>query len=323
MTATVSQRDGVPRLRGLRPLRSGRGLLVCLLLTACARNSDQRDATMYPRGAFNWQFLERHNEAARLFNAFDYGHAVLYERLLTGDSARATEALREDYRFLVHDLLVRPPRFSVAEEAVSPWYSKVAWPAKVMFDQAHVLHRQLYDVYAMVELPLPTRAAMVERLIDRYMRDTGYAFTDKPKSMALMDDQPFSQRFRREQPAFNGLIWAYHWLQVGLYDPLITATNPAEAQRGVAAQLATFRGMLADSTRFPATMPMTAEVSPLFAAAHPRAAAIFDNLHMTHDIISDVLATPAMSWSAKRAEILKQLAEMRDGTRNLMEGHAH
>jgi hypothetical protein len=323
MTATVSQRDGVPRLRGLRPLRSGRGLLVCLLLTACARNSDQRDATMYPRGAFNWQFLERHNEAGRLFNAFDYGHAVLYERLLTGDSARATEALREDYRFLVHDLLVRPPRFSVAEEAVSPWYSKVAWPAKVMFDQAHVLHRQLYDVYAMVELPLPTRAAMVERLIDRYMRDTGYAFTDKPKSMALMDDQPFSQRFRREQPAFNGLIWAYHWLQVGLYDPLITATNAAEAQRGVAAQLTTFRGMLADSTRFPATMPMTAEVSPLFAAAHPRAAAIFDNLHMTHDIISDLLATPGMPWPAKRVELMKQLAEMRDGTRNLMEGHAH
>ncbi len=278
---------------------------------------------MYPRGSFNWTFLERHNEAARLFNAFDYGHAVLYERLLTGDSMRATNALREDYRFLVHDLLVRPPKFGVAEEAIAPWYSKVAWPAKVMFDQAHVLHRQLYDVYAMVELPLETRAAMTERLIDEYLRDSEYAFTDQPKSMALMDEQSFSQRFRRKQPAFNGLIWAYHWLQVGLYDPLISGAT-AEVQRaGVATRLATFRAMLADSSRFPATMPMTAGVSPLFAAAHPRAAAIFDNLHMTHDIISDLLATPGMSWTAKRLELMRQLAEMRDGTRNLMEGHEH
>jgi hypothetical protein len=192
-----------------------------------------------------------------------------------------------------------------------------------MFDQAHVLHRQTYDVYGMIELPLATRAAMVERLIDQYLRDTAYAFTDKPKSMALMDDQAFSKRFRREQPAFNGLIWAYHWLQVGLYDPLITGTALAEQQRGVTAQLATFRGMLADSARFPATMPMTAEVSPLFAAAHPRAAAIFDNLHMTHDIISDVLATPTWSVRQKCEEILRQLEEMRDGTRNLMEGHVH
>jgi hypothetical protein len=223
----------------------------------------------------------------------------------------------------VHDLLVRPPRFGVAEEVVSPWYSKLAWPAKVMFDQAHVLHRQMYDVYAMTEWPLATRAAMVERLIDQYLRDTAYAFTDKPKSMALMDEQPFSQRFRREQPAFNGLIWAYHWLQVGLYDPLIAGATLAEQRRGVAAQLATFRDMLADSARFPATMPMTAGVSPLFAAAHPRAAAIFDNLHMTHDIISDVLATPTWAARQKREEILRQLEEMRDGTRNVMEGHVH
>lgn len=302
---------------------SRQAAVLLMLLTACARATDQRDATMYPRGSFNWQFLERHNDAARLFNAFDYGHAVLYERLLTKDSAQATAALREDYRFLVHDLLVRPPRFSVAEEVVSPAYSKAFWRAKQMFDQAHVLHRQLYDVYATVELPLATRAAMVERLTDRYLRDTRYAFADKPKSMALMDDQGFSQRFRREQPAFNGLIWAYHWLQVGLYDPLITGTNAEEQRRGVGAQLTAFRAMLADSASYPATMPMTAGVSPRFAAAHPRAAAIFDNLHMMHDIISDVLASPTMSVAQKREEVLRQLAEMQDGTRNLMEGHVH
>ena len=38
----------------------------------------QRNEQFYYPGSFNWQFLKRYPEAARLFNAFDYGHAVLY-----------------------------------------------------------------------------------------------------------------------------------------------------------------------------------------------------------------------------------------------------
>src|SRR5258708_15081544 len=42
---------------------------------------DRRDERFYYPGAFNWAFLERYPDAARLFNAFDYGHAILYETL--------------------------------------------------------------------------------------------------------------------------------------------------------------------------------------------------------------------------------------------------
>jgi len=295
-----------------------------LILVAPVPAQSGRDLTAYSAGSFNWEFLRRHNEGARLFNAFDYGHAVLYERLLTRDRAGATDALARDFTYLTTDLLVRPPRFSVAEEAVSPAYAKLAWPAKVMFDEAHVLHRQLYDVYSMAEWPLERRQRVVERLIDRYLATARYPFAAVPKAMALMDEQPFSQRFRREQPVFNGLIWAYHWLQVGLYEPLLVgATREAQAE-GVAGVVDQFRFVLADPARYPTTMPMTAAVSPRFAAAHPRGAAIFDNLHMMHDIISDILATPDWSPAEKRAEILRQMAEMQDGTRNLMEaGHVH
>ncbi len=76
--------------------------------------------------------------------------------------------------------------------------------------------------------------------------------------------------------------------------------------------------MVADPARFPTVMPMTSAVAPRFSAAHPRAAAIFDNLHMTHDIISDILASTTMSRSAKGSEIRKQLAEMRNPKDKLM-----
>jgi hypothetical protein len=63
--------------------------------------------------------------------------------------------------------------------------------------------------------------------------------------------------------------------------------------------------------RYPAEMPMTAVVAPEFARRHPRGAAIFDNLHMMHDIISDILASPGIARDRKRAAIEAQLAEFR------------
>jgi hypothetical protein len=277
---------------------------------------DPRDEQFYFPGDFNWRFLARYPEAARLFNAFDYGHAVLYEKLLT-QGAGAAPALEKEYRYLTTDLLVKPPRFAIAEEAVMPSYAKLVWQAKQMFDWAHVLHRQIYDVYADQRIAPAQKDTLIERLTDYYLSRADYAFTAVPKSMALMDEQPFSQVFRRTEPTFNGLIWAYHWLQVGLYEPMIVAGSPAEAKAGLDVTVARFWDMV-HSERYPRTMPMTAAIAPEFSRRHPRAAVIFDNLHMMHDIISDVLASPMIPKDRKREEILQQLEDFRNPTGNVI-----
>jgi hypothetical protein len=280
---------------------------------------DRRDEQFYYPGSFNWQFLRNYPEAARLFNAFDYGHAILYEHLNTRRGADLAAALEKAYQYLTTDLLIRPPRFAVAEEAIAPAYAKLAWKAKQMFDWAHVLHRQIYDIYADERISPASRDSLIERVTDYYLSRKDYAFPSEPKSMGLMDSQYFSQVFRREYPKFNGLIWAYHWLQVGLYEPLIEGKTAAEKKAGVKAALARFWSMLDDPpANFPAAMPMAAAIAPSFSAKHPRAAAIFDNLHMMHDIISDVLAADTVPRDRKRTVILAQLAEFRDGTRNVM-----
>lgn len=281
---------------------------------------DRRDEQFYYPGSFNWSFLRTYPEGARLFNAFDYGHAVLYERLYTlPDSARAAAALEKEYRFLTTDLLVRPPRFAVAEEVVEPTYARLAWKAKLMFDWAHVLHRQIYDVYADEDIPEMKRDSLIERLTDYYLSRRDIAFVPVPKSMALMDEQYYSQVFRKRFPKFNGLIWAYHWLQVGLYEPFIAGRTPGQRKAGVQAALARFWQMLENPPRgMPQVMPMTATVAPEFTKRHPRAAAIFDNLHMMHDIISDILAADTVPRDKKRAVIYAVLAEFRDTTRNVM-----
>ena len=304
-------------MRGRRTLTYTLGLLA-LAGAVPVHGQDQRDEQFYYPGSFNWEFLARYPDAARLFNAFDYGHAVLYELLYTREGAPQREALEREYRYLTTDLLVRPPRFAIAEEAVMPSYARLAWRAKEMFDWAHVLHRQIFDVYADERIPGEAKDSLVERITDYYLSRSEYAFAPAPKSMALMDEQYFSQVFRRQHPKFNGLIWAYHWLQVGLYEPLLVYPTPEERKRGVADAVTRFRAMVADSSRFPRVMPMTAAVAPEFARRHPRAALIFDNLHMMHDIISDVLASDSVPGGRKRAVIYQQLAELRDSTRNVM-----
>ena len=292
---------------------------IVLLHVAIAHAQEPRAEQFYYPGAFNWQVLARYPGAARLFNAFDYGHAVLYETLLTRrDSARSV-ALEREYQYLTTDLLVHPPRFAVAEEAVEPAYARIAWRAKQMFDWAHLLHRQVYDVYADPSLTDDARDALIERLTDYYLSRPGYAFTAVPKAMALMEGQSFSLTFRRTEPKFNGLIWAYHWLQVALYEPFIAYRTEAERAEGVRRAVAHFWSLLDQAPdRLPTQMPMTATVAPRFAARHPRTAVIFDNLHMMHDIISDILASGDIPPDQKGSAIEAQLAGFRDGTRDTM-----
>ncbi|MGH7509999.1 MAG: hypothetical protein ACREMZ_11060 [Gemmatimonadales bacterium] len=278
----------------------------------------QRNEQFYYPGRFNWEFLANYPEAARLFNAFDYGHAVLYERLYTRRGKAAAD-LQKEYRYLTTDLLIRPPRFAVAEEAIMPSYAKLAWRAKMMFDWAHILHRQIYDAYADDRLTSAQRDSLIERLTDYYLSNRKYAFTDKPKSMALMDEQYFSQAFRKTNPKFNGLIWAYHWLQVGLYEPFIEGQTRVQRKAGVQATVARFWSMLEDPpSRMPKIMPMTAAVAPNFSAAHPRAAVIFDNLHMMHDIISDILTADTVPHGSKGEMIERQLDKLQDPFRDVM-----
>ena len=275
-----------------------------------------RAEQFYYPGSFNWAFLGEYPEAARLFNAFDYGHAVLYERLTTAPHGDPDWLEARQFDYITQDLLVHPPRLPIAEGAIYPGYLDRYWPAALAFDWAHLFHRQVYDALADTRRGAASRDSLVERLTDYYLSRRDLAFAPVPKAMSLMMDQPYSGAFERAYPRLNGLIWAYHWLQVGLYEPLTVEEASGARHAGVDAAVARFRAMIPDS--FPGIMPMTPMVAPTFTARHPRAAAVFDNLHTLHDIISDILVSDVVAPEKKRAAIEAALAEFRDATRNVM-----
>ncbi|HJR64279.1 MAG TPA: hypothetical protein VJ803_11310 [Gemmatimonadaceae bacterium] len=267
----------------------------------------------YLPGGFNWEFRRYYPGADRLFNAFDFGHAILYETLWSKAGAPAGELEVRWYRRLTTQILRDPPRLPLEESAIEIGYARLVPEAKVMFDWAHLFHRQLYDVWADERLSAAEKDAKVAELLRYYRSRPDIAFSTKPKSMELMEGQRYSLAFRQRYPKFNGLIWAYHWLQVALYEPLVVGRNEVERQAGVTAAVARFWKMLEQPpASMPQVMPMVAAVAPAFAARYPEAAIVFDNLHGMHDVIADILANPIVPRDRKRAEILTAARRYRD-----------
>jgi hypothetical protein len=266
----------------------------------------------------NWQFRAHYPAVDRLVNAFDFGHGILYEELYTRPNAPVDRLERTIYERLTRQILRNPPRMPMPEEAFMPHYARFVPLAKQMFEWSHMLHRQVYDVLA--DPTVADRDAALEEVYQYYMTSR-LAFTDVPKSMAIMDEQYFSKEFREKYPRFNGLIWAYHWLQIAIHEPFMHTDDPEELQAAMMAIKARFWQMVADPPgALPIEMPMMPAIAPEFSRRYPRIAAIFDNLHMMHDVISDILVSDLVD--DKRREIYRQADLFRDPAHDPMSDEA-
>ena len=294
-----------------------RAALALVLATALADGCSAN--AYYPQSYLpadhNQAFRNRYSQADRLFNAFDYGHARLSELLYTRPGEAAARLESQEFDWIVKRLLVDPPKLPLDVEAIEPHFSRFAPEVHEMFEWSHTLHRQVYDILADDRIPPDRKDEEVGRVMRYYRSRRDVAFSMTPKDMQLMDGQPYSGAFRAKAPKYNGLIWAYHWMQVGIYEALLTGTTPDERTALVRAVLDRFSSMPVDPpARLPSVMPMTAAVAPTFAARYPDAAIVFDNLHAMHDVVSDILAAHPDDRAAQRRELLAAVSRYRDDT---------
>ena len=278
------------------------GLTLVLIIAACTQ-MEPRDKRFYYRALWNFALRENLKELDIEFNGVDFGHSNLYENLLlTG--ARDVPAIEEKARKQTLQFIYSRPVLNPNEEAIAPAYMKLAWRAQNTFDEAHALHRSTYDIYVS-DLSAPDRDQAVRKVL-AYYRDSHYAITAKRLDHQRLDTFRYSKSFRRKFPLFNATIWAYHYLQVVVYDVLAAAPDLRSKQKAVDPILRTYHGYLQKPPVEWTFMPMTEELSPKLAAEYPEIANIFDNLHMMHDTISDILVTDLLpTWEEKRKEIYR------------------
>lgn len=242
-------------------------------------------------------------EAQRLLFAFDYGHALVYELLLLNRGHISDpEAFEKELLAKITAILNNPPRVKVDETDIAPTYAYTFPLVLNLFDWSHLLHQFVLDVLASSEDRGEKMIARVNELFKIY-KSSPVAITDQCKTMLFMDGHYFSKAFRRTFPSFNLLIWSYHWFQIKLYEALLKPTR-ADRDAAVAAAILDFRKLISnlpDSADFD-MMPETAKEAPTFAKLFPRIPSAFDNNHMLHDIISDILTSDKVTRDKLRSE---------------------
>jgi hypothetical protein len=234
-------------------------------------------------------------------NAVAVGHAFAYEDLVTGkEQGLETKTFNK-----INEVLKKPPRFMPDEANISPTFGRKYGVLEQVFDWAHILHAQTVDVLANTEMTNAEKEAEIDALYQFYLDNVPYAITGLPMNMGYLDSQPYSKAFREKYPKVNGLFWGYHWLQGSMYDLLYSKTLEEQKQdyQKMGKQYREVELYKTDR----AFMPMFAENSPRFAERFPEIANTFDNLHMLHDLVNDVLASEWMSAKQQEEQITRAI----------------
>ena len=278
-------------------------LLILMFAFLMARES-QAQVVWNPLPPEAYSFGKEYPEAQRLLYAFDYGHALVYEMLLQNrGQITDPEKFEKDLLNTIFPILKNPPNIKVDENDIAPDYTYKFPVILSLFDWSHLLHQFVLDVLATSKDRGAGMQKRVNELFDFYKANSHLAITDQCKTMQFMDGHYFSKAFRRNFPSFNLLIWSYHWFQIRLYEALLKPTKK-ERDDGVAKTIADFWKLISDlpdSADFD-MMPETAKEAPTFAKLFPRIPAAFDNNHMLHDIVSDLLTSDQVSNKVLRSE---------------------
>lgn len=262
------------------------------------------EVVWYPLPREAYSFGTVYPEAQRLLFAFDYGHALVYELLLQNrGQIDDPEKFEKELLDRILPILRNPPHVKVDETDIAPTYTYTFPLILNLFEWSHLAHQFVLDVLATSQNRGPAMIARVNELFETYKANRPVAITDECKTMLFMDGHFFSKAFRRNFPSFNLLIWSYHWFQIKLYEDLLKPTKP-ERDRAVARTVQEFWRLISnlpDSAEFD-MMPMTAEEAPTFARLFPKIPPAFDNNHMLHDIVSDILTSDRVPANRMRLE---------------------
>lgn len=255
------------------------------------------DEVYRKRASYNDAVLRRIPALGRDLNAVAVGHAMAYEDMVTGRIGGLETATFDRIDWVLR----HPPRLMPDETAISPTFKRRFGALEKVFDWAHVLHAQTIDVLVDPGRSDAEKDAEIERLWRFYVEKAPFTVSGLPMNMEYLDSRSWSGQFRRRYPRVNGLFWGYHWLQTTVYDMLwrIPPDQQVQSYEQVGNRYREVELYTTDRD----FMPMMGESSPRFAARFPEMANAFDNLHMLHDMVNDILADPSLSERQRDAGV--------------------
>ncbi len=267
-------------------------------------DSGKNNDIFYKRGSYNFAIYSI-PALARDMNGVAVGHSLAYEALVTGHAADLESKVFQS----IDRVLKNPPKLMPAERFISPGFGQKYGVLELIFDWTHVSHAQTIDNFVSSGADNAQKDAETNAVWNYYKREGApFTVTGLPMNMDWLDSQPYSGAFRRKYPRVNALFWGYHWLQTSVYDGL--RGKSLEEQKKMYEMLGgRYHAVELYDTKRP-FMPMMAETSPNFSAQFPEIANAFDNLHMLHDMVNDILASDWIPEAQKRQQIKRAIFMM-------------
>lgn len=258
------------------------------------------------RGSYNNEFYKRHPKDFQLTTVAHWAHGNISDVLLSqpNDSAKADR----DFYSKSQWFLKHPAKTEPHQTYVGPEFARLAWRAVHVIDWTHQLHEQLYDVMTDSRISPANKKKWIDRAVDYYLSEPDIAFSPATfeevimKRVGLMK-QPWFKSFRHRFPKTMDLFRAFHWWHPVVYEAQLLHPKLAPQKEAVLKIDELFLEQVIPNP--PNRMLLSREVMPRFSMLTPEAANIFDNLHMFHGIIYDVLASPKVK--DKRREIYRMI----------------
>ncbi len=287
-------------------IRTALAILFAGSIAAACQNLEPRNEIRPLRGAYNYAFYKTHPKDFKLTTVAHWAHGSISDVLLSkpADPQKADQAFYKQSRVFLEN----PAKTEPHQDYVGPDFARLAWRAVHIIDWTHQLHEQLYDIMTDASIPVADKKRWIDRAVDYYLSEPEMAFSPAPFEEVIMQrvkltEQPWFKAFRSQWPETTALFWAFHWWHPAVYEAQILHPQPEPQRRAI---LKIDDLFLDEVLKVPPNrMLLSREVMPRFSRLTPEAANIFDNLHMFHGIVYDILASDAVT--DKRAEIYRMI----------------
>lgn len=292
-------------------------LLFCLLSLSAARP--------------NTSHAQEDGEAIRLIASLKSGWPDLYARLIGLERAHSVfyralvnqrgKVKEADVFRLMTERIADGASGSPPDAEADAGYAALGPRAAAIIRRTHVFHREVLSIFANLEAS--ERNAALDAAVDRYLSRPDVALPDVPKDMTILYDHPYTSfiedefKPRRElkYPKLTGFVWASHWFQLAVQEPLEAHTNSAERLQGLKVVTERFQRKLSSGQPpdgFPLELPLSPSIAPGLVSVHERAAAIIDNLNMMNEVLAEVLVHPkVVNRHAAIGEVVEQFTDRR------------
>lgn len=297
---------------GRREFISGAATAGALTAARPALALEQRNEVSFERGPYNLAFYHRHNLAYRIGAGMHFFHSKQHD-LLQKTRLEDHESVDSRFEKEARGYLLMPPRTEPQMQYYSEFIDRAAQTVFRAIDWTHMHHEQTYDIMADAKIAWPDKKRWTDRSVHYYLttQTPGLARSCAPLDVtmrrAAVMMKPYFRYFTNYYPKDQGLFYVAHWWHPAVYEAQMLAGNGSQEATIKSVTGLMYGTVLSD---YPQRMVLSREIMPRYSRMSPESANIFDNLHMLHGIVYDILAYPTWSMDEKRAELYRVIAAM-------------